>query len=284
MLNAMMWPRPRFPRRRRFFCGNLNIIEENGRGGTALNPHLLLFISARNARKSAFDEKCRKLFAVHFGEDGEKVGLTAVGDPHFLAVENVMAAIGREIGPRFGGQGIGARVRFRQTVSRNHFGARKPGQVLLLLLFSAEKQQRHGADSRMRAMPSCERTVPRQLFRHHHRGRQIELHPAVALRRQDAFEAQRGASCEGALQPGRDRHAPLLRYVSAPLSFKELARRFSNGAMFFGQVFGRKNFARRLIFNEKESTRSFRCRQAACRHAISSRKCRPRPGRLPRTS
>src|ERR1017187_10427764 len=60
------------------------VIEEDGRGGTALDAHLLFFSAAGDAGKGAFDQKRTELFTINFGEYGEEVGFAAFCDPHLL--------------------------------------------------------------------------------------------------------------------------------------------------------------------------------------------------------
>ena len=100
-----------------------------------------------------------------FREDGEEIGLAAVRDPHLLAVEDVVRAVGREVGAGFGGEGIRAGLRFAEAVGADDFGARKLRQVLLFLRLGAEEQERQRADARVRAMPAAEGAVARRTVR-----------------------------------------------------------------------------------------------------------------------
>ena len=61
-------------------------------------PGITAFSAAAHPGKGALDEEGSEFFSADFGEDGEEIGCAAVGDPHFLAVENVMFAVGREVG------------------------------------------------------------------------------------------------------------------------------------------------------------------------------------------
>ena len=70
------------------------VVEDERRGGGAANAHLLFFVADGEAGKILLDEECGELFAVHFGENGEQVGEVCVGDPHLLAVEDVVLAVG----------------------------------------------------------------------------------------------------------------------------------------------------------------------------------------------
>ena len=84
----MMWPRPIFAQH--VFHRHRHVVEVDGGGGAALDAHLLFFGAGADAGKAALDQKRRELLAVDFREDGEEIGRAAVGDPHLLAVEDVV--------------------------------------------------------------------------------------------------------------------------------------------------------------------------------------------------
>ncbi len=46
-----------------------------------------------------FNQKRREFFAINFGENREQVGEAGVGDPQFLAIENVMLAVFGKLRP-----------------------------------------------------------------------------------------------------------------------------------------------------------------------------------------
>ena len=82
------------------------------------------------------------MFAVHLREDREQIGPAAVGDPHLLPVEHIVRPVGAEVGARLSRQRVGARMRFRQAIGAHQLGRRKPWQILRLLRFGAEQEQR----------------------------------------------------------------------------------------------------------------------------------------------
>ncbi len=90
------------------FDRNLAVVQNDGAGGRPANAHLVLFRADGKSRESFLDQKRGELFAVDFGEDGEQVGEAGVGDPHLLAVENVMLAVWRKLGAGAAIQCVGA--------------------------------------------------------------------------------------------------------------------------------------------------------------------------------
>ena len=82
------------------FLRHFAIFQEHRRGGAAVDAHLVLFIAGLAAGEILFDDKGGEFFAVHFRKHDEKVRKTAVGDPHFLAVQYVVGSIGAELGAR----------------------------------------------------------------------------------------------------------------------------------------------------------------------------------------
>ena len=66
-------------------------------------PLMPIFFSSApgvDAGKRALDQKRRELLAADLGEDRVEVGAAAVGDPHLLAVQDVVRSIRAEIGAR----------------------------------------------------------------------------------------------------------------------------------------------------------------------------------------
>src|SRR5262249_40937621 len=58
-----------------------DVVEIDGSGRAALNPHLLFFGAAGDAAEGSLDEEGRKLFAIDLRKHREEVGCTAVRDP-----------------------------------------------------------------------------------------------------------------------------------------------------------------------------------------------------------
>ena len=85
-----------------------------------------------------------------FREDGEEVGRAAIGDPHLLAVQDVVRAVRAQIGARLRGQSVGAGVRLGQAIRADPFAA---GQLRQILAASAPRCRRAAAASV--PMPAC---------------------------------------------------------------------------------------------------------------------------------
>ena len=77
---------------------HLAVVQDERRSGRAANAHLLFFVADGEAGEILLDQERGELLAVNFGEDGEQVGEVGVGDPHLLAVQDVVLAVGREHG------------------------------------------------------------------------------------------------------------------------------------------------------------------------------------------
>src|SRR5258708_21973565 len=100
-----------------------------------------------NSWKSLFYKERGKLFAVNFGEYRKQVAEARVGDPHLLAVQDVMLAILRKHGTGAAVERVGSGSRLRQRVRANDFSRCQSRQVFFLLLFGAEINDRQQADS-----------------------------------------------------------------------------------------------------------------------------------------
>ncbi len=234
-----------------------DVVDDDRRGGTALDPHLIFVSAIREPRERALDQKCGELFAVDFGEYREDAGLAAVGDPHLLAVENVMRAIGRQIGASFGRKRVRSGLRFAEAVRGNHFAAGNPGQVFLLLRLRSEEQKRESPDARMSAMPAAEGAIARELLGDHHHGSEIHFHAAVAFRCENGFQPQgRGF----AQQRNGDVEVAVLHCLDVRPHFvvEELACGAGNVVMLLGEVFRSKDVVRRLILYKKGPAGGFR--------------------------
>ena len=109
----MMWPRPISPST--FSTGTLTLSKIDGRGGAALDAHLLFFGAAGDAAERALHQERGELLAADLGEDGEQIRRAAVGDPHLLPVEDVVRAVGAEVGAGARGQRIGAGLRLAEA-------------------------------------------------------------------------------------------------------------------------------------------------------------------------
>jgi hypothetical protein len=218
----------------------VDIIEIDGRSRAAFDAHLPFFGTGLDAWIFALDQKGRELLAADFREDGVQISSAAVGDPHLLAIEDVVFAVRTQIGAGLGGQGVGAGLRFAEAIGRDHLGACELGEIALLLLFSSKKQQGQRTDTGVSAMPGGIGAVSGDAFGDDHGGSEIHLHAAEFLRQDHARETQlTGFAEDGDGQAGilvLDR-VDVRRNLFVP-EFLGGAR---DGAMLFGEILGRKD-------------------------------------------
>ena len=111
-----------------------------------------MFLRAnRKARRVPFDQEGGELLAIHLGKYREQVGESAIGDPHLLAVQDVVTAVGREHRPRAAVHGIATGGGFRQSIRTDPLTRGEFRQVLPLLFVSAVPHDGQRADAHMRA-------------------------------------------------------------------------------------------------------------------------------------
>ena len=75
---------------------NFAVVQNEWCGGRASDAHFLFFGADGETRESAFNNESGELLAIDFREYDIEVGEIRVGDPHLLAVQDVMLLIGRE--------------------------------------------------------------------------------------------------------------------------------------------------------------------------------------------
>ena len=76
------------------------VIENQRTGGRAADTHLVFFSADRKPRERTLHQEGGEFLAIYLREDCEQVGEAGVRDPHLLAVEDVVLAIGRKRGAR----------------------------------------------------------------------------------------------------------------------------------------------------------------------------------------
>ena len=74
------------------------------------------------------DQEGGELFAIDLGEDGEEVGEAGVGDPHLLAVQDVVLPSGGEDGAGAEVHGVGAGGGFGERIGADPFAGGQLGQ------------------------------------------------------------------------------------------------------------------------------------------------------------
>jgi hypothetical protein len=74
------------------FLGHFAILEEDRRRRAAVNAHFVLFVAWLESRKGSLHDEGGELFSVNLREDDVNIRESAVGDPHLLAIQNVVCA------------------------------------------------------------------------------------------------------------------------------------------------------------------------------------------------
>ena len=72
---------------------HLHVVKIDGRRRAALDPHLVFLRAAGQSAKRALHNERRELLSPNLGEHDKHIRCAAVGNPHFLAVQDVMLAV-----------------------------------------------------------------------------------------------------------------------------------------------------------------------------------------------
>ncbi len=122
-----------------------------------------------------------KLFAAYFRKYDVHVGEAAIGDPHFLAVQNVMRAIRRKFraGQRI--LRIGAGLWLGKAIGADPFAGRELGKIFFLLLLGSKVNDGQCADARVGAVGYGKSAVNGKFFRQHGGSDFIQARAAVLL-------------------------------------------------------------------------------------------------------
>src|SRR6266487_2223474 len=131
------------------FERHLAIIKDERAGGRPTNAHLVFFGSNRKTWKVALDDERREFLPIHFGEDDEQVSKPRIGDPHLLAIQQVILAIGGKRSLRAAIERVRSRRRFGKCISSNRSSASKARQIFLLLRLGTEINDWQSADAGM---------------------------------------------------------------------------------------------------------------------------------------
>jgi hypothetical protein len=124
------------------------------------------------------------------GQQAAPVGLHAVGDPHFAAIDHIVAAVLARRGLQRGD--VGAAARFADADAADHVAGDGGGEKLAFQFIRAEAGQRRGAHVGVHAdghRHAAAGTVA-EGFGHHHRIGEVEPEAAVFLRILDAEQAE----------------------------------------------------------------------------------------------
>ena len=120
----------------------------------------------------------------------EEIGEGGVGDPHLLAVEQVVLAVGGEHGLGAGIHGVRAGTALRQRVGADPLAGGQLGQIFLLLRRGAEPDDRQRADADVRAEGHGEGTLLGDAVGDDGRGHLVHLRAAVLFRNIDTRQSK----------------------------------------------------------------------------------------------
>ena len=182
-----------------------------------------------------------------------------------------MLAVFRELGTGAAIERVGARRCFRERVSPNNFTRAQPGQIFLLLLFSAEVHDRQRADAGVSAPCGSETGVLGDVIRND-RGRDL-VHLQAAVSFGDLNRAE--TELAGFLQQlAGDREVFVLHLldVGDDLVDGELFRRLADHLVLLGEIFRSEDLVGPALFEQKAAAGDFSlgyCRD--CRHHLSLR-------------
>src|SRR5215469_2152762 len=129
------------------FNRNPHIVKINGGGRCSFDAHLLFFRAAAHPWEATLHQKRCELLATHFGEDRVEIGRAAIGNPHFLAVEDVVLSIFTEVGASARRQSVGTCKRLGERVRGKHLHFRELGQIFPFLVLIAEEDEWQRADA-----------------------------------------------------------------------------------------------------------------------------------------
>lgn len=135
-----------------------------------------------------FNDESGDFFAIDFGHDKEVVGPLGVADPHFGAVEDVLAVAFFGAGGH--AEGVGAGVRFAEGIGADPLTAGEFGEILLFLFFGSEADESKLRDSAGDAVGDGEAGIEREEFENSSGKVFAESESAVGVRGIDSAEAE----------------------------------------------------------------------------------------------
>ena len=198
----------------------------------------MLFVTVADAGVVTFQNKAGEFLAVHFGEDGQHVGETAVGDPHLLTVQNPMLAVRAQPRGGFRAQRVRTRTRFAQAIGADPFAAADLGQVLGFLFMRAEQNDGQQPDAAGRAEAGRERGLAGHKLSDQHVRDVIQFQSAVFFGNVGVDETEIGGLFDQAAL-----NLVILAFDQVVLRddffVKEFLRRLPDHPLFIGEIFGR---------------------------------------------
>ena len=170
---------------------DLDVVEEDLAGGGTLDAHLLLLRVLGDAFGVAVhDERGEFLVVVNLGKDDHHVGKSAVGDPHLLAVDDVVLSVLAQGGGCLAAVGVRSAAGLSQAVAALELAAGHAGHVLLLLLLVAVVEDGQCADAGVRGEAHAERVAVAEGLGDEHGRLEVEAHAAEFFRDARAEEAE----------------------------------------------------------------------------------------------
>ena len=224
---------------------NTHILEKHLTGARPLDTEFVLFRSERNARALALHDEAGEFIAIQLRENDENVRESAVADPHFLTVQDVLVAV--FVGAGFGGEGIGAAAGFGQAVGGLELSATQVGQVLSFLRFGSEVEDGQRTDTGVRRHGCGKAAGNRaQFFVNDRIGVVVHEHPTVFF---------------GDMRTEQPEFTRFLEQLHLVLDFAgaivrgsgEILHHLANHFLLFVEIFGDEHAISGLIFDQKFS-------------------------------
>jgi len=174
------------------FLRHFDVIEEQLAGVRTAHAELVELVAAAEAFGVALNDECGDavgaFFQVSLGVDHVGVGVGAVGDPGFAAVEHVLVTA--LVGAQFHRHHVGTGVRLAHGQGADVLAADQFGQVFGFLFVIAVAVDLVDAEVGMRAVGQRHRgRATADFFHDHHVGQVTQAGTAVLFRHGDAKQA-----------------------------------------------------------------------------------------------
>src|SRR6266700_2458210 len=246
MLNATICPRPISCSR--FSFGTLQFSRKIGVVELPWMPILCSSLPGLNPGKVR-----STMNAVNFCKHDVDIREAAVGDPHFLAVQDVVRALFVQFGARQRVLRIRACLRLGKAVRADPLAGGELRQILFLLRFRAKVHNRQRADASVRSVRYREAAVNGKFFREHRGGDFVQPRAAKFLRHSTTHQTDFAALFH------QLRHQPgflVLQFLDERENFLEdkFFRRLPDQFLIVGQISGREHIAWLRRFQEKASS------------------------------
>ena len=170
-------------------CRHFDILEHEFARMAAAHSEFVEFLRDRKSLHALFDQKsrdpARTQLRLSLGVDHQRVGVGAIGDPHLVAIEQVVATL--VLGLELHADDIGARAWLTHCQRTHMFAADELGQVFLLLLSCPVAIDLVDAQIAVRSVAQAHRSrCARNLFHGHHVGQVTHVGAAMFFRHRDA--------------------------------------------------------------------------------------------------